>query len=385
MQPRPAALDAMQDEARVALAAWELDAGAWRITSYVPGMQGAILRPIIAISQEGNPDRPNAPRYLLRRQTPDLTEDDLHFRQAFMRHLADAGLPVPTPLPRPDGHTYAILAEDAANGVYELQRWLPGQPFETEGPTASAGLSEAARTLGMLHQASAEFSWGQHHWPAERAPLALAQTYTDLIHAAADESSLGQPVCDGLLRLADACDERCELAAVALSPRFPALHIHGDYQPHHLAFAPDASGQVTAIVDFDAAHWEQRLIELAYSLLFFTGVRWERPEGEKFQPTGVTPPLVDDGLDVVRAHSFLAAYGQEAPPDVGEADALADALALVFPIVFANGAGEDMVFHADYEGELDEEDALARLAWADRFWLWLDRYRGTLAEVWAGA
>jgi len=30
-------------------------------------------------------------------------------------------------------------------------------------------------------------------------------------------------------------------------------------------------------------------------------------------------------------------------------------------------------------------DALARLAWADRFWLWLDRYRDTLGQAWNNA
>ena len=152
----------------------------------------------------------------------------------------------------------------------------------------------------------------------------------------------------------------------------PQLHIHGDYQPHHLAFAePD----VSAIYDFDAARYELRLIELAYSLLYFTGLRWDERDG-------LTPPLVDDGLDILAAHRYLRAYGSEAPPAPGEAAHLADALALVFPIAFANGAAEDLVFADDFEGAPDEEDALPRLEWADAFWLWLDRSAETLAQAW---
>ena len=85
-------------------------------------------------------------------------------------------------------------------------------------------------------------------------------------------------------------------------------------------------------------------------------------------------------------HAYLSAYGHEAPAADGEAQLLADALTLVFPVVFANGIAEDLIFPDDFEDAPDEEDILARLNWADAFWLWLDRYRDTLAQAWeAGA
>ena len=61
---------------------------------------------------------------------------------------------------------------------------------------------------------------------------------------------------------------------------------------------------------------------------------------------------------------------------------LADALTLVFPVVFANGIAEDLIFADDFEDAPDEEDVLARLNWADSFWLWLDRTADTLAQTW---
>lgn len=364
LSPDPNALDLLADETRAALTAWGLSAGQWRLVGAVAGARGGLLRPVIEI--EGA-------RWVLRRQAPELTESDTRFRHSYMRHLASAGLPVPGLRPCPDGHTWAI-ANDA---IYELQAYLPGGPYTTDDPQARGRLAAAAETLGALHQASAEFAWQAYRWPDERSAAGLAQSYTQLIRGAA-ESADSTRVSVGLQRVAEGCEQRIESAADALAlgqPGPPQLHIHGDYQPHNLAFTGE---RVSAIYDFDAARWEQRIYEVAYALFFFTGLRWDAD-------SPLTPALVDDGLDILRIHSFLSAYGREAPPAEDEAELLASALTLVFPIAFANGIAEDIVFTGDYDGELDEDDVLARLAWADRFWLWLDRYAATLAQAWEGA
>jgi Ser/Thr protein kinase RdoA (MazF antagonist) len=364
LTPQSDALARLQREADEALAAWGLHHNQWRIVGAVAGAQGGLLRSIVEV--EGA-------RWVLRKQATELTEHDTRFRHAFMRHLASAGLPLPTLRPRPDGHTWAI----ANDGIYELQAYLPGAAYTSDGPEARGRLAAAAETLGALHQASAEFTWQPSRWPEERNAAALALSYTQLIRQAS-ESAASSQVGVGLARVADGCEQRLAAAADLLElgqPGPPQLHLHGDYQPHNLAFAGE---RVVALYDFDAARWEQRIYEVAYALFFFAGLRWDAD-------SPLTPALVDDGLDILRAHSFLSAYGHEAPPAEDEAELLASALTLVFPIAFANGIAEDIVFASDFDGELDEEDALARLAWADRFWLWLDRYASTLAQVWETA
>lgn len=358
-QPGPDETAALLEETRDALSAWRLTPDQWRLVGALPGARGGLLRPVIENS---------AGRWTLRRQAPDLTQDDTRFRHAFMSHLAQAGLPVPALLPTPEGRTWAIARE----GVYELQAYLPGEPFASN--ESAARVESAASLLGALHQASAEFTWTPYAWPEDRSAPELAQSYTALIRQAADNYWAQSSIGAGLSRVADACDDRIASATHALSftPAPPELHIHGDFQPHNLAFSGSAT---SALYDFDAARWEQRVYELAYALLFFTGLRWT--EGEP-----LIPPRVDDGLDILLVHRFLAAYGREAPPSEDEAPLVADALALVFPIAFANGIAEDLVFADDFEDTPDQEDALSRLAWADRYWLWLDRYRPTLAEAW---
>ena len=350
-----------RDEIIPIVAAWGLSAADVRVVATLPGMAGTMLHPVIETRGQ---------RYVLRRQPPGLTAADLRFRHAFMAHLANSGLPVPRLLPRADGATCTITED----GVYELQTRLEGREFVTDDATGEADLEAAARMLGRLHQVSAAFAWEPHRWPEDRSADGLAQAYIALIHQAAEHPAVSDAVANGLARTAETCEGRrvAAVAALAVEPAPPQLHIHGDYQAHNLRFGPE---EVSAIYDFDAARWDTRLLELAYSLLYFTGVRWD-------DASSATPPLVDDGMDILRVYRFLGVYGREAPPAEGEAQLVADALALVFPIIFVNGVAEDMIFPDEFEGKADEEETLTRLHWADTFWLWLDRYRDTLAQAW---
>ena len=354
----------LEDNAIEVMSYWGFKAGDWRVIGFITTGLEHVSRPIMEIGGQ---------RYVLRRQPPDLTENDTLYRHTFMRHLAAQGLPVPPLLQRPDGFTYAVFGD----GIYELQGWLDGQRLVTGGPAYQDRIEAAAAALGEVHQASAAFRWEPHTWPLERSPAAIAQAYCNLIREQAEGAALTPGIRAGLARVAEACAERFDAAVEALEapPRPPELHVHGDYHAHNLAFD---SSDVSAIYDFDASHFQRRIDEVAYSLLYFAGVRWD-------DKLGVTPPLVDDGLDIVSANHFLSAYGREAPPAEGEARLIGDALTLAFPVVFANGIAEDLIFPDDFDGSPDEEEALSRLHWADTFWLWLDRYRDTLAQTWENA
>lgn len=351
----------LEDQAMEVMSYWELKPGAWRVVGFITSDVEGISRPIMEIGNQ---------RYVLRRQPPDLTENDTRFRHAFMRYLRDRGLPVPPLLARPVGPTYAVVED----GIYELQGWMDGQRYVSDDTDGDDYLTAAASTLGALHQAAAQFQWQPHIWPEERSGAAIAQAYIALIRERAKAETLRPAIASGLDRLAEESEERLAQAVETLEspPGPPLLHIHGDYQAHNLAFS--AAG-VSAIYDFDAARWERRVDELAYALLYFTGVRWD---GRR----GVTPPLVEDGLNIPSARRFLVAYGNEAPPAEGEAQMLGDALTLAFPVVFANGVAEDLIFPDDFDTPPNEEDAMARLQWANTFWTWLDRYRESLMQVW---
>lgn len=359
-------LDAVRDMAMAALDAWGVDPGEWRVVGVVAGSLGTELRPVVEV--EGM-------RYLVRRQPGGLAEADMRLRHAFMRHLRTEGLPVPLLRPRPDGSTSAVVADE----IYELQEWRTGERYHARADSQTRQIEAAAACLGALHQASAVFDGGPQRWPEERTPEAMAAAYLELLRQASARDDITPAVAAAASRIAEGTSDRVALASQALAvvPGPPELHLHGDFQPRNLAFAGDGTDMVSAIYDFDALHWGRRLDEVAYALLVFAALR---DDG-----TGPPEPLAEDGLDVPRAQAFLRAYGRVAPPAADEAPLLGDAMALLFPVVVANGLAEDLVFADDYGGPPPEDEILPRLHWADAFWLWLDRYRDALAQAWTQA
>lgn len=331
---------------------------------------------------------------VVRRQFLGLSERDIVARHAFMRYLATQGLPAPTLLSRPDGTTYAVVpvvpltdpqqgggfTYVIENAIYEIQTYMPGRRFVTDGPSEDTYLTAAAQTLAALHQASVAYPGPIHRWPRERAPLAIAQVYLARLTEASRGMGISRPIAVGLRRLAREAAQWATTAEERLTALrdLPSVHIHGDYQPHNLAFEAD---RVCGIYDFDAMRWDWRILELAYALFAFAGLRWE--DDAPSSTPSPTPPLVEQGLDLERARMFLNAYGHIAPPQPGEADLLGDALLLVLPAIFVNGVAEDFIA-ADREARAtySQRECRMRLEWAETFPAWLETHRATLRDAW---
>ncbi len=331
---------------------------------------------------------------VVRCQPMSLSERDIVARHAFMRHLRERGLPVPALLSRPEGNAYAMVpvvpltdpqqadgfSYVLENAIYDVQVYVPGRRFVTDGPSEDSYLEVAARTLAALHIASLDFQGPAHRWPRERSAPALARLYLTRIAEASHSIEVSRTLAIGLRRLARAGELWVTTAAerIERQPDLPRLHVHGDYQPHNLAFEADS---VSAIYDFDAMHWDWRILELAYALLAFTGLRWEDETAASV--AGATPPLVARGLDLERARAFLAAYGRIARPWPGEAELLGDALLLVLPVIFVNGVADDL-FSAEQNGRLiySQRECRAHLEWAETFPAWVEAYRTELHDAW---
>lgn len=331
---------------------------------------------------------------VVRRQSLRLSERDIVARHAFTQYLATQGIPVPTLLGRPDGITYAVAPvvpltdpQQASgfiymleNAIYEIQSYVPGRRFVTDGAAEDPYLDAAAQTLAALHRASFGYPGTAHRWPSERSSLAIAQVYLERINEASRTAGVSRPVAVGLRRLAREGARWSAAAAARLDahPSLPSLHVHGDYQPHNLAFDGD---HVSAIYDFDAMHWDRRIIELAYALFAFAGLRWD--DDAASLATAPTPPLAERGLDLDRARAFLAAYGHIAPPRPGEAHLLGAALLLVLPVVFANGIAEDLVFvEREAYSSHSRRESRTHLDWAETFPGWIETHGAALGDAW---
>jgi homoserine kinase type II len=397
-EPLPSPADGAVNMARHELATvlryWGYRPEMWRIV----GFTTSAADPLLAASSAAEDAHPivevmQTP-VVVRRQSMSLLERHTMARHAFMRYLAARGLPVPALLERPDGSTYALvpvvpltdpqqamgITYVIENAIYEIQAYVAGRRYVTDGPGDDIYLQAAAQTLADLHVASLDYPGSLRHWPRERTLPDMSWAYLERIAEAGQGEGLSRSIASGLRRLARASARWAAVAAARLDahPDLPWLYVHGDYQPHNLAFAGD---RVCAIYDFEAMHWDRRVLGLAYALLAFAGLRWDDDSASGAPST--TPPLVEQGLDLERARAFLTTYGQIAPPRPGEADVLGDALLVVLPILFANGVAEDLVFiDRDPHPIHPPRECRAHLEWAETFPAWIEAHRALLRDAW---
>ena len=387
-------VDMARIEMSTALLYWGYRPELWKIVGFTSSAAerlyaaSPVAHPIVEVMQTP---------VVVRRQFLGISERDIIARHAFMRYLTEQGLPVPSLLNRPDGSAYAMAPivpltdPQQANGftyvledvIYEAQSYIPGRRFVTDGPAEDTYLTAAAQTLAQLHRASFDYPGPAYAWPDERGAPAVAQVYLARIADSSHARRLARPIATGLRRFAREGSRWVSDAARRLEKHttLPRLHIHGDYQPHNLAFEAD---HVCALYDFDAMRWDWRLLELAYALFTFTGLRWE--DDAALPTPAPTPPLLARGLDSDRAEAFLAAYGQIAPPHPGEAEYLGDALLLTLPVIFANAVAQDLI---TVEGEAQNNhpprEYREQLAWAETFPAWIAENRAPLREAWERA
>jgi Ser/Thr protein kinase RdoA (MazF antagonist) len=201
----------------------------------------------------------------------------------------------------------------------------------------------------------------------------LTQGWLNFARGQAEQCEI-YAISAALANLVDAWEAALPAAMMTIGTGrgLPELHIHGDYSALNLRFTGRGISQVLGL---EASRWEKRLLEVAYGVFYFAGLRWER-EG------GLTLPLVKRGLDPIRAGLFLRAYSAIYPPVPGEAELLVDALTLVAPIITANGPLEDLFYGSEHLEDLLLEDVLERLSWAAALPSWLAKVRRSFAEMW---
>jgi Ser/Thr protein kinase RdoA (MazF antagonist) len=308
-------------------------------------------------------------RYLLKERAEGLATLETGYLSAFQQHLRDQGIPVAPLRLTSQGEPYVTLGEDA----FELQEWVEGELFDSRDTRERAWVTAAGEMLGRLHQASLSYAGPEYHWPSEVAAGGLTQGWLNFARGRADQCEV-YAIGSALSNLVDAWEGALPSAMMAIGTgrALPEFHIHGDYSALNLRFT---SRGVSQVLSLEASRWEKRLLELAYGVFYFAGLEWHAE-------SGLTRPLVKRGIDPERASLFLHSYGTVYPAVPGESALLVDALALVAPIITANGPLEDIFYSSDNLEETLIEDALDRLAWAEALPSWLIRVRRSFAEMW---
>lgn len=250
-------------------ALWPL--GGWASVSLVPGGKNEHFR---VASTDGI--------HYLRRSYRSKPLDELAGQLALMRLLRVRGFPAPEVVP----------ARTGADHVELFGRWwiatrgVAGEPFDDGSLAHVRALGE---TLGRYHRVVAD----------QPAPVAEPALLRELRGRAAE------PGVDPALRTR-AADVAGRLSG--LLPELPRTVVHGGARRGSLVFD---GGQVVGVLDFDSAHPDVRVLDLAVAV---------HDVGKVYTGSGDADNKV--ALDLDRVTELLAAYSREMQPTAAEMEAL---------------------------------------------------------------
>ena len=218
------------------------------------GIEG--LRPR-RVSAGNNNEHWFAGSYVLRRYRAHRPADTVVFEHAILDHLHGLGWPVASPLSTSDGRRMI----EVEGRLYAVFPRLPGRRGVPERPRDPRGFG---RMLAQLHRDLASCHYV--------APITLfaplldvattwgtgTHTVDDLFDAYTEEAPEAAEYCTQAL-----AGVRAEVAALDTSGMTRTL-IHGDWHAGNLLYV---HGGVTGVLDFDFAHPDLRVADLAASAM----------------------------------------------------------------------------------------------------------------------
>jgi homoserine kinase type II len=238
-------------------------------------------------------------RVVVRRCHSKLGETAAIYRHRLIDCLRARNVPVPALLHNRVGNSYTLL-----NGrVWEIQEYIAGDDFDADRPdhAESAGL-----LLARYHQAVIGFN-------APNTPT--TPRYTPLVIRGLTEQLFERDVMGDLHEILAWYDFQTAAYSRMLPDSgyaaLPQLVIHGDMHADNLRFDQDAA---VALLDFDQATWDARIVDLADALVAFATAP---QRGAEWQWGVFAGPL-----DIQRAQLVLAGYQSIEPLTHSERDAL---------------------------------------------------------------
>jgi len=231
-------------------------------------------------------------KFLLKRRANG--KDDpfkVAFAHALVAHLRARQFPVPA-LVGTRGEDNSMLQIDGR--VYEMWQHVDGTRYDNSlEQTTRAGL-----TLAAFHEAVEQFQteWnppaGSYHDSAGvrnglDAIPSVAEGHDSVVGHEAELLTLTQRIGD----MYDAAARAVNRAGFHL---WPITIIHGDWHPGNMLFKGE---RVVAVIDFDAARHQPRVVDVAYGVLQFSILRGAS-----------TPNEWPDFFDETRMRRFLSGY-----------------------------------------------------------------------------
>ena len=273
--------------------------------------------------------------HYLRRSYRSKSRSELVGQLALMRLLRSRGFPAPELVPARTGTDHVEID----GRLWIATRSIEGTPFDDRCPDH---LREFGRVLARYHRVVADLPAP----PAE--PLVLAELRARAARSGVDPDlrSRGSDVIDRLS---------------ALVPALPRIVVHGGARRGSLVFA---GHHVTGVLDFDSAHPDVRVLDLAVAV---------HDVGKVYTALGEEDHKV--ALDLDRIAAVLVAYREQVAPTAAEVAAL-PLLLEAKRIKRALGRLNRAV-----TGERLSVNDHAKIALEDSRLHWLDEHREALAAV----
>jgi len=227
------------------------------------------------------------------------------FAHQVQLHLAGESFPLPHLIgTRPDNNSLLVLDKR----IYELFEFIQGGPYEG----SLDATTDAGRVLALFHKLLAGFhsdytpSRGSYH-AAEAIGDAIGKTMQSLPPDGQADPEVAGETLEYLRETYRACAARADQVGVK---DWPMQIVHGDWHPGNMLFREN---HVVAVIDYDSARLQQRVIDLANGAL-------------QFAITGGSedPSKWPDYLDETRLKRFLRAYDSVNVISTAELQAAAD-------------------------------------------------------------
>lgn len=232
--------------------------------------------------------------FLLKRRAPGRDDPQrVAFAQDLQLYLAQHGFPIAEIIrTRPGQHSMLQLG----GRVYEMFCFVEG----TYDDRSAGSAQIAGATLGQLHRLLNGYQAGLHtprgsYHAAEGLDAAIAQV-PSMVHRAEPGVDIAelQRRCRYLREAYNDAARRAEDAGLS---QWPHSVVHGDWHPGNIIYRDDS---VAAVLDFDSARLEPRVIDVANGALQFS-MRADVSQDPDSWP---------DRLDAPRIRALLRGYDQ---------------------------------------------------------------------------
>ena len=233
-------------------------------------------------------------RFLLKRRP--RTEVDPYrvaFAHSLQRYLASKNFPLPHLIGTREGNNSMLKS---GHSIYEVYEFIEGEPYDG-GLVATY---EAGKTLGLYHHLVREYEpeWDPprgHYHDAETVytsfkPLGNALLRLESVHGRRQE------LVDLLKRLRTAYAAAAKAANGLGLTEWETQIVHSDWHPGNVLYD---KGRVAAVIDYDAARVQQRVMDVANGCTQFSFVAGGRDLSQW-----------DDRTDHLRAKRFLRGYDE---------------------------------------------------------------------------